>query len=276
MTRAPVAPCTLTLIAFAAALLAGCSHEVATDDALPMTAGLLALPTADANPVEPVLASVLYSERDAEMRARARGVVIEVIAELGDPVEAGQILARLDDGEQRAALAVAEATLELARLEHGRIMALREADVIEPAEADRATYRLRTAEAERDRASALLEYTRIRAPFDGVVARRFIRLGEMVDEGSPLFRVTAPRPLRVRIMVPEDRALALRVGQQARLLGAAGVAPATIARISPAVDPASGSLEALLDVPRPGPLRPGSAVRVEWDGAASNERPDPR
>lgn len=248
-------------------LLGACSQEVDTADNAPTAASLFPRSATASNPGgpdSPYLSSVLYSERDAEIRARTRGVVIALHAELGDAVSAGQLLARLDDAQERASLAVAEATLELARLEHDRVAALQERNLIETAEADRARYRLATATAERDRAEALLEYTRIRAPFGGVISRRFVRMEEMVEEASPLFRVTAPRPLRVRVTIPEEQALRLEVGQEARLIGVAGTATAIIARIAPAVDPSSGSVEALLDVPRPGTLRPGSAVRVEW------------
>jgi membrane fusion protein, multidrug efflux system len=264
-----------------AVLVGGCSQEVDTADNAPTAASLFPLSATTSSPGgpnSPYLSSVLYSERDAEIRARTRGVVIALHAELGDAVSAGQLLARLDDAQERAALAVAEATLELARLEHDRVAALQERNLIETAEADRARYRLATATAERDRAEALLEYTRIRAPFGGVVSRRFVRMEEMVEEASPLFRVTAPRPLRVRVTIPEEQALRLEVGQEARLIGVAGTASATIARIAPAVDPSSGSVEALLDVPRPGTLRPGSAVRVEWTATPSRPSagPEPR
>jgi membrane fusion protein, multidrug efflux system len=258
---------TLALALTSGLVLAGCSQEVSVGDDAPTAATLFPLPSTAPDRAAPTLSSVLYSERDAELRARARGVVTELLAELGDRVEAGQVLARLDDAERQAAFDLANATLELARLEHGRVTALLAAQVIEQAEADRSLYRLRAATAERDRASALLEHTRIRAPFDGVVARRFVRVGQMVEETDPLFRVTAPRPLRVRVMVPEERALRLAVGQHARLVGAGGSATATIARMAPAVDPASGSIEALLDVAQPGALRPGSAVIIEWNGS---------
>jgi membrane fusion protein, multidrug efflux system len=256
-------------------VLAGCGQEVSVGDDAPTAATLFPLPSTAPDRAAPTLSSVLYSERDTELRARTRGVVTELLAELGDRVEAGQVLARLDDAEQQAAFDLANATLELARLEHGRVTALRAAQLIEEAEADRSLYRLRAATAERDRASARLEHTRIRAPFDGIVARRFVRVGQMVEEMNPVFRVTAPRPLRVRVMVPEERALRLAVGQHARLVGVGGSATATIVRMAPAVDPASGSIEALLDVAQPGALRPGSAVTVEWDGPASGSDPAP-
>lgn len=208
--------------------------------------------------------SVLYSERDAELRSRARGVVTTVLVELGDAVRQGQLLARLDAPEQAAALADAEAAYDLALVEHGRIVALQEAELIEAAALDRARYELRSAEARRRRAQALLDHTFVRAPFDGVVSRRFVRLAETVEPGDPLFRVTAMSPLRVRLMVPERHALALEPGREAVLRGAAGMAGARVLRVAPAVDPAGGTVEVLLEVPRPGELRPGSAVQVEW------------
>ncbi|HUG42313.1 MAG TPA: efflux RND transporter periplasmic adaptor subunit [Longimicrobiales bacterium] len=266
--------------------LAACGREVRADADAPTEgaprlaadagasgrdgAGVAGTDGADTRPVAPGPAgvasssSVLYSERDAEVTSRIRGVVTAVLVELGDTVRAGQLLGRLDAAEQAAALADADAAYRFASAEHQRVLPLRDAELIEAAALDRAVYALRSAEARRDHARALLDHTFIRAPFDGVVSRRFVRLAQTIEPAQPLFRVTAMSPLRLRLMVPERDAAAVAVGAEAALHGATGTAAARVIRIAPAVDPAGGTVEVLLEVPRPGALRPGSAVRVEW------------
>lgn len=207
------------------------------------------------------LPSVLYSEHDAEVTPRAAGVIASISVELGDRVGAGQLLATLRDEQELAALEAARATLDLATLEHERASRLREQSLITQAEVDQTTFRLRSAQAALQDAEVRLDYTRVRAPFAGAVSRRFVRTGQRVEEGAPLFRVTALQPLRAMLRVPELSAGELTPGRPLRLRSSGGQeVQARITRVAPAVDPSSGTVEILVDVPEPAGLRPGSAV----------------
>ncbi|HSM37402.1 MAG TPA: efflux RND transporter periplasmic adaptor subunit [Longimicrobiales bacterium] len=218
--------------------------------------------------------TVLYSERDAEIRARSDGHVRTVHAEIGDPVASGQLLASLESEEAAAAVASAEAALEYARHQEERTRVLAQGELTTRVELEEATYLLRAAEAELQEATARLERTRIRAPFGGVVTRRFVRLGTYVEEGDPLYRVTALRPLRALLRVPEAAAPSISRGDPMSLEAVDGTRVAgRVARIAPAVDPASGTVDVLVDVDEPGSLRPGSSVRVV-PGAHEAPAPD--
>lgn len=209
------------------------------------------------------LYTVLYSERDAEIRARRDGHVRVVAAELGDRVAGGQQLGVLESEEEEAAVESARAALEYERHREERTRTLAEGDLTTRAELEEATFRLRAAEAALRDAIARLDRTRIRAPFAGVVTRRFVRLGSYVQEGDPLFRVTALRPLRALVRVPEAEAASIERGLRVVLEAVDGSrVVGEVARVAPAVDPASGTVDVLVDVPDPGPLRPGSSVRV--------------
>lgn len=210
-----------------------------------------------------LLTAVLFSENDAEITARIPGDVDSLGAELGDAVQEGQLLATLVDDEEEAELAAAEASLSLARSQYERAQALLESQIVTQEDFEEISFRFRDAEAAVRRASARLEYRRIRAPFAGVVTRRFIRLGEFVDEGDPLFRVTLLRPLRALLRIPEGRVGALAPGDRVLVRGVDGEEViGLVGRIAPAVDPVSGTVEVLVDIPAPGALVPGSAVTV--------------
>ena len=209
------------------------------------------------------LYTVLYSERDAEIRARRDGHVRVVAAELGDRVADGQQLGVLESEEEEAAVESARAAVEYERHQEERTRTLSEGDLTTRAALEEATYRLRSAEAALRDAIARLDRTRIRAPFAGLVTRRFVRLGSYVEEGDPLFRITAPRPLRALVRVPEAEAASIERGLRVVLEAVDGTrVDGAVARVAPAVDPASGTVDVLIDVPDPGPLRPGSSVRV--------------
>jgi membrane fusion protein, multidrug efflux system len=216
--------------------------------------------------------AVLYSDHDADVAARKDGMLLRLSAELGDAVGAGQSVAQLEDVRERARLAAATAALELVRAEHERAEAMRGAAIISAAEYESVLYRLRTAEAALREAEVELEMTRIAAPFAGVVTRRYSSLGRSVRAGEPLYRITALQPLRAVVRVPEREARLLQVGAGAVLRSDATDPPtlveAAVARISPAVDPGSGTVEVLLVVPQPGPLRPGSTALATFTAAA--------
>jgi membrane fusion protein (multidrug efflux system) len=278
-----------------AATLAGCGREVTLEGAPPdaafpapselsaaeaATGGVPSVGSASGgshgttvvDPAPSPLTTVLYSEQDAEVIVRMEGVVRSLAAELGDAVRAGQVLALLENDRQAAQVAAAEAALELARLEHERAVELRSHDLITLAELDAATYSLRTAEATLRVASVELEYTRVLAPFAGTVSRRLVRAGETVAAGRPLFRVTALTPLRAQIRLPETDARGLAPGGAVWLRSLDGrPARGTIARIAPTVDPASGTVELLVDVREAAGLPPGSVVVV--DSVARTPRP---
>jgi membrane fusion protein (multidrug efflux system) len=126
---------------------------------------------------------------------------------------------------------------------------------------DEAKYALRTAETALRAAQVDLDYTRIVAPFSGVITRRMTGRGRAVQAGESLFRLTALQALRAIVRVPERDARRLQRGGLASLTSEDGTrVRATVQRISPATDPESGTVEVLLEIPRPGPLRPGSSA----------------
>jgi RND family efflux transporter MFP subunit len=208
--------------------------------------------------------TTLYSEHDAELTARKDGVIRVLTGELGDAVTEGAVLARLEDDRETAALQSAQAAVDLARAERTRASALRVTEMITQGELDAAVYKEKAAEASMRTAQVELGYTRVSTPFRGRITQRFVRIGQMVRVGQPLFRVTAPAPLRATLRLPEQQALALRSGTAVGLRGEDGTNVAgRIIRISPAVDPASGTIEVLVDVAQPRSLRPGSTVTLE-------------
>lgn len=242
----------------------GCGREIQIDPgAISSTkAATAASAPADARPAE-ALVAVLYAEREADTRTRIDGIVNRVMVELGDNVKAGQLLAVLRDDREAAQVASARAAFELAKAEHDRATELRAKELITQAEADQAVYRFKNAEATLRDAAAQLEYTRIRAPFAGAVAHRHVRTGQPVEEGDAIVRVTAPRPLRAELLVPEIEAGRIAIGDRVQLRGADGSAGvAVVTRMAPVVDPVSGTIEILLEVREAGKLRPGSAVTV--------------
>lgn len=205
--------------------------------------------------------AVVFSDLDADLGARMAGVVERVEVELGDAVREGQVLLVLDDARERARVESATAVLDRARAEYTRTEGLFANGFVTSAQMDEAKYDLRLAESALRAAQVDLDHTRVIAPFSGVITRRMTGRGRPVEVGEPLFRLTALQALRALVRVPEREARSLRRGAPAVLTSDDGTnVAATVQRISPATDPESGTVEVLLEIPRPGPLRPGSSA----------------
>jgi multidrug efflux pump subunit AcrA (membrane-fusion protein) len=137
---------------------------------------------------------------------------------------------------------------------------------ITSAEAD-----LQAAKAEAERFQALLQYGKIVAPFDGVVTRRLVNPGDLVQAATstrtaPLFTLQKLDTVRVFADVPEASAAGIRPGLPAdvKLYGPAGVTVhGTVTRIATALDPATRTMRVEIDLPNPGEkLLPGMYAQV--------------
>jgi membrane fusion protein (multidrug efflux system) len=254
--------------------LLACSQEIESDPNRDAGEGIrlsLASTASAAAAAEDRYPTYLYSERDVDVYSRfgsgdyfEQGVIVENIhVEVGDAVQGGQILATLDDSDVVIDLEAAQAAADEADGNFARIELMREREVVPQAEYDQALYAKRTAEAQLKRAQLDHSRTRVRAPFAGVVSRRYIRAAELIEASTPLFRITAMTPLRARILVPETRAAEFRAGAAATVIGADGeTGTARVIVVSPTVDPGSGTREVIVELLEPDGFRPGAAVTV--------------
>jgi RND family efflux transporter MFP subunit len=260
-------------------LVSGCAREIGSDTAEEPSAEAratvaLAGPEAEKSRT---FQTNLYSERDADLFNRLMvqenvGVGTPVTAihvEVGDRVGAGQLLANLEDSDARLDVEAAEPEAEIAASNLRRVEELRKTGAVSEAEHEDAIYQSQTAKAAVDRARLNLSRTEIRAPFAGIVSRRYVRVGDVVDDKMPLFRVTALAPLRARLLVPESEVAAFGVGAPVRLVsadGATGMARVVI--VGPTIDPGSGTREVIVELTRIGEFRPGASVTAELMTAA--------
>ena len=133
---------------------------------------------------------------------------------------------------------------------------------------------LRAADAEVQRLQALLQYDKVVAPFDGVVTRRLVNPGDLVQAATatrttPLFTVQELDLVRVFADVPEANVAGIRPGQAAEitLYGNAAVTRGTVTRIAKALDPGTRTMRVEIDLPNPDEkLLPGMYAQVTLEG----------
>ncbi len=198
------------------------------------------LPTAEAVMIEVPrvyhLDGVVEAVNASTVAAQTNGQVKEVLFDVDDLVEAGSVIVVIDDSQQQAALAAARARLKQAQAqladaekEYQRTLRVYRKKVVPKATMDKAR-------AARDQARAAVEaaraavrqaeqqlaYTRVKAPYTGIVTRRLIEVGEVAAPGKPLMSGISLENLRLIVDVPQslieavrhERAGAVRIGDR--------------------------------------------------------------
>ena len=260
-----------------------------------------AAPAATAQPAAPPERSDVYLasgplvvENQVDVAAQREGVVARILVDVGTRVRKGQRLAQLDDRQLTADHEAAKAKADGMRadLKHWEAeLKMREADLWrseqmwkaqlitqQQLEHDRYSVQsgkyylqrqeedLKNTEAAERSSQLELDKTRIVAPFDGVVARRYVREGQKVAANDRLFWVTATAPLYVKFTLPQEFLGKVKVGDKVEVAApfeTRETHPARITLVSPVVDPASGTIELQAQVMgAPGQLRPGMTVNI--------------
>lgn len=263
----------MVLAATAAMLTAACGSRGDAEDGADAAAEEKdAIPvevtTLERGPIEQVLrfSSHLEAERAIEVRSEAARKVVALLAEEGHRVTRGQPLVRLEDAEQKTAFARAEQQLELDRREHDRKASLFEQRMVSEQELALVRHQLGQSELALDDARRQLSYTVVRAPIEGTVTRRLIRLGDTVSPNQHLFDLVDFDSLVALVFVPEKDLARVAAEQTVRLVPPAEPDVAyggRVDRISPVVDPKSGTVKVTVAVPYATGLRPGMFLEVE-------------
>ncbi|MBB5207041.1 efflux RND transporter periplasmic adaptor subunit [Chiayiivirga flava] len=217
--------------------------------------------------------------------------VAEVLVDVGDEVKRGDLLLTLDarttQSELRQAQAAAKeaeagTVLAVTALERGR--ALVERKLLAAADFDQlvaqrvqADARAATARAQLDAARLRLEFTQLRAPHDGVIAKRSIRPGQVVASGAELLTLIRQNRLEWRAELSDTQIGAVAPGVAVALTAPDGADVAGIVRaVSPSLDPASRTATVYADLPQPGALRAGMYVEGRIDLGSSDTLVLPR
>ncbi len=188
---------------------------------------------------------------EADVIAKVDGEVRELHAEEGDMVAKDQILASLDGERLRLELNESKARLQKLQRDFARNRELQERGLISEGDFERIQYDLQALQASYNLASLELDYTQIRATISGVISERYIKLGNTIKTGDPVYRVTSLDPLVAYMFVPEREFRQIVAGQPARIEIDALPGPAleaAVTRVSPVVDPQTGTFKITIEI----------------------------
>ena len=212
--------------------------------------------------IEEVVGTVRPKLR-SDIEAKVSGRIEQMRAVPGQLVKRGELLVQLDAREIQAKLDQATASRDQAESDLVRYTKLITQHAITQQEFEATQSRARIARASVTEAETMLGYTKITAPFDGVITSKLSDVGDLAAPGRPLLKMEDPQALRFEADVPEaiiariksDAVLPVRVGGQPEISG-------TVTEISPSSDPNSRTFLVKLDLPQSSGLRGGLFGRV--------------
>ena len=224
------------------------------------------------------LDGVIEAVQQSTVSAQTSGTVRSLPFDVDDSVAAGDLIVQLEDSEQRSRLRQAEAGLEEAEAaladagqRFERIEAVHERGLVSRQEFDQARNNLAAARARVERARASvseaqeqLSYTRVLAPYGGILTERHVEVGEAVTPGQPLLSGLSLEQLRVVVDLPQKYAELARMERQAQVTLADGrVLETGEMTFYPYADPQTHTFRLRMRLSEPnGSLFPGMLVKV--------------
>lgn len=202
---------------------------------------------------------------DAQVVAKTSGVLLRVLVEEGDTVQAGQALAQIDPERTRLEVARAEATMRRLQANFQRSKELFERKLVSADANDQLRYEFESAKAAYELARLELSYTTITAPISGVVAQRMAKPGNLITLNAPVYRIVDNSYLEAVLNVPEREMGTMKPGLPIRMMVdalAGQVFEGEVGRISPVVDSQTGTFRVVGVFRGQDKLRPGMFGRL--------------
>lgn len=278
--RARANPTALMLLA---AALGGCSASTPPTNAPASKLEIATIPVVEETARrEQTWDGVVEATHQATMSAQTAGRVVELPYDVNDFVEAGAVIVRFTNVEQQsgqrraqAQIASAQAAFNEAKSNYDRIAEIYARKLVAKAQLDQAMAQrdstkaaLEAAQAALREASQLVDYTVVRAPYSGIVTKRFVQVGESVQAGQPLIAGLSLNELRVNVQVPQSAVDSIRRYHAADVLldgdGARRVSAAKLT-IFPYADAETHTFSIRLDLPaQETGLYPGMTVKAAF------------
>lgn len=251
--------------------LAGCArHEPAAPAAsLPAVRVRVASVQAAEVPTLTEVSGTVRPVRRAVLAAKIMGAITDLPVTLGRPVRADEILLKIYSAEANARLTQARAQFNVAKrdLERERDLLVKGASTAETVRNLQDRYD--GCEAMVREAEVQLSYTELRAPFDGVIARKFVNAGDLANPGQPLLEVEGTTEFEIEACIPDSFAATLTPGAPFACESGGLTFSGALKEVSSTADPATRSIGVKIAVPAGTAVRSGQYTRIRVPGAAT-------
>lgn len=246
--------------------IAGCGQKREQVELAALPAATVRVQVVESKPrtaTEDVVGTVRAKLRSV-IEAKVSGKIRELPVVPGQHVNAGDLLATIDAREVQARYDQAVAVRQQADADLKRLTSLFEQKIASQADFDNAQARARVAVAAVTEAETMLGYTKVVAPFAGVITRKHADMGDLATPGKPLLELEDSTALRLEADVPEAVVGKLALGDKlpVRVTAVEKELEGVVSEIAPAADPNSRTFLVKLDLPGAAGVRAGQFGRV--------------
>ena len=205
--------------------------------------------------------AVLEADRAATVTTKTSGIILSLEVEEGDLVKQGDVMLVLESDEQQLSVQSAQANYNKSLSNYERAKQLVDKGLTNQEQLDNLKFETEALKASLDQAKMNLSFTKVRAPFDGLVVKRHVKIGNLIQNATAVFDVVDFNSLQAKIDVPEHHWGIMNDGLEVVFQFDAlrnQIITGLIERVSPVVDSASGTFEVTVAVDNTDmKLRPG-------------------
>jgi RND family efflux transporter MFP subunit len=254
----------LFTVGVAVALAACHSKKQTAAESLPPVAVRTVIVENKQRPSSEEVVGTVRAKLRAVIEAKVSARIEALLVSPGQMVKAGDLIAQLDPREIQAKLDQALALREQATRDLARARELLNKKITTQADFDAVQARASVAEGAAREMETMLGYTKVIAPFDGIVTRKLVDVGDLAAPGKPIVEMEDPRALRFEADVPEALIGHVKTGAQLPVPVSAGAArvEGTVAEVAPVADAATRTFLVKLDLPAAEGVRSGQFGRV--------------
>lgn len=198
-----------------------------------------------------LFSSNVDSEKTVDIYPMTSGIIEKINYDEGDVVKKGAILAVLDDRESSLNEKKAKINYEQLKAEFDRQAEIYKTDLISKEDFESVRYRMENALLEWKQTQLLLSYTRITSPISGAVTKRHIKAGNKITTAQLAFSIVNFKEKIAVVNIPGQEREHLYLKQKSLVTGGSKEIPASVKRISPAIDPESGTFKVTVEVTDP-------------------------
>jgi len=202
----------------------------------------------------------------AQISAQANGEVLQLTAEVGDAVEKGEVLVKLDCRKSELSEAVLNDVLGLARKEYQRAQSLQKTKTIAEQELSRLQSVLEQARIRIQQAELAVENCQVKAPFSGVVTERQVQLGMVASVGAPMYKILQSDAVEVSLALDAVALRSLRRSSDIRFESAGQLYRVKLRAVLPLIDPVSNKQQVRLTFKEQRPV-PGASGELLWSAS---------
>ncbi|WP_218944301.1 efflux RND transporter periplasmic adaptor subunit [Marinicella rhabdoformis] len=211
--------------------------------------------------------AVLEADRQATVTTKSSGIILEIKVEEGDLVKEGDVMMVLESDTQQLSLNSAKANYDKSLNNLKRAELMLKKGLTNTEQVDNLRFETKSLKASYDQAAMNLSFTQVKAPFDGMVAKRHVKIGNLIQNATAVFDVVDFDSLQAKISVPEHHWLLMKKGlpvsfdfdavQNMKIDG-------HVERIAPTIDSSSGTFQVTVAVDNKDHiLRPGLFAKAE-------------